>query len=173
MVPQISLIMGPCAGGGVYSPAMTDFIFMVEGSSQMFITGPDVIASATGETTTTEELGGAMSHAAKSGVAHFSLPGEQTVPGRGPPAALVIPSNNMDDLARRRHRRSRDPHARRHHHGGAGRPRHAVRHAGRAERLLDQGDFMEVGEYFAQNVIVGFGRIGGHSVGLVGNSRCT
>ncbi len=77
VIPQISVVMGPCAGGAVYSPAMTDFIFMVEGSSQMFITGPDVILTATGEQTTPEELGGAMSHAAKSGVAQFTSPTEE------------------------------------------------------------------------------------------------
>src|SRR5438034_632743 len=78
VIPQISVIMGPCAGGAVYSPAITDFIFMVEGTSQMYITGPDVIQSVTGEKTTFEELGGAMSHAAKSGVAQFSFPDEET-----------------------------------------------------------------------------------------------
>ena len=169
VVPQISLIMGPCAGGGVYSPAMTDFIFMVEGSSQMFITGPDVIASATGETTTTEELGGAMSHAAKSGVAHFSLPGEQTCLEEVRRLLSFIPSNNMDDPPVVD---AGDPVTRTLDDITTVVPDdpatpYDMRDV--TERLLDQGDFMEVGEYFAQNVIVGFGRIGGHSVGLVGN----
>ena len=169
VVPQISLIMGPCAGGGVYSPAMTDFIFMVEGSSQMFITGPDVIATATGETTTTEELGGAMAHAAKSGVAHFSFPEEEACLEEVRRLLSFIASNNMDDapavdtgdsVTRRLEDITTvvpdDPST-----------PYDMRDV--AERLLDNGDFMEVSEYFAQNVIVGFGRIGGRSVGLVGN----
>src|SRR5216683_736705 len=78
VIPQISLVMGPCAGGAVYSPAMTDFIFMVEGSSYMFITGPDVVKTVTGEEVTFEELGGAATHASKSGVAHFTSPNEES-----------------------------------------------------------------------------------------------
>ena len=89
VVPQISLVMGPCAGGAVYSPAITDFVFMVEGSSYMFITGPDVVKTVTGEDVTFEELGGAATHAAKSGVAHFTAADEDGVPrGRALPALL-------------------------------------------------------------------------------------
>ena len=169
VVPQISVVMGPSAGGAVYSPAMTDFIFMVEGSSQMFITGPDVISSATGETTTPEGLGGAMSHAAKSGVAQFASASEQECLGEVRRLLSFLPSNNMDDppvvdsgdAATRRMDDVIDivpddstvPYD----------MRDVI------ERLIDNGDFMEVHEYFAQNIVVGFGHIDAHSVGLVGN----
>ena len=89
VIPQISLVMGPCAGGAVYSPAITDFVFMVEGSSYMFITGPDVVKTVTGEEVTFEELGGATTHATKSGVAHFTVAGRGGVPrGRALPALV-------------------------------------------------------------------------------------
>ena len=169
VIPQISVVMGPSAGGAVYSPAMTDFIFMVEGSSQMFITGPDVISSATGETTTPEELGGAMSHATKSGVAQFASANEQECLEEVRRLLSFLPSNNMDDppvvdsgdaVARRMDDvidivpdDSTVPYD----------MRDVI------ERLIDNGDFMEVHAYFAQNIVVGFGRIDGHSVGLVGN----
>ena len=169
VVPQISVVMGPSAGGAVYSPAMTDFIFMVEGSSQMFITGPDVISSATGETTTPEGLGGAMSHAAKSGVAQFASASEQECLEEVRRLLSFLPSNNMDDppvvdsgdAATRRMDDVIDivpddstvPYD----------MRDVI------ERLIDNGDFMEVHEYFAQNIVVGFGHIDAHSVGLVGN----
>jgi propionyl-CoA carboxylase beta chain len=169
VVPQISVVMGPSAGGAVYSPAMTDFIFMVQGSSQMFITGPDVISSATGETTTAEDLGGAMSHATKSGVAQFASASEQECLEEVRRLLSFLPSNNMDDppvvdsgdaVARRMDDvtdivpdDSTVPYD----------MRDVI------ERLIDNGDFMEVHEYFAQNIVVGFGRIDGHSVGLVGN----
>ena len=97
VIPQISVIMGPCAGGAVYSPALTDFIFMVEQTSQMFLTGPDVIASVTGEVTTVEELGGAASHVSKSGVAHFSSANETDCLEEVKRLISYLPSNNMDD----------------------------------------------------------------------------
>ena len=89
VIPQISVILGPCAGGAVYSPAMTDFIFMVQGTSHMFITGPDVVKTVTGEDVTLEELGGAMTHATKSGVATFVVPRREGLPRRRPLPALV------------------------------------------------------------------------------------
>ena len=97
VIPQISVIMGPCAGGAVYSPAITDFVFMVEGTSQMYITGPDVIQSVTGEQTTFEELGGAMSHAAKSGVAHFAYADEQTCLDEVRRLLSFLPANNVEN----------------------------------------------------------------------------
>ena len=97
VVPQISLMMGPCAGGAVYSPALTDFIFMVQGTSQMFLTGPDVIVQVTGEETTFEELGGATSHATKSGVAHFTAKNEADCIEDARRLLAFLPSNNMDD----------------------------------------------------------------------------
>ncbi|HJM75835.1 MAG TPA: acyl-CoA carboxylase subunit beta [Dehalococcoidia bacterium] len=169
VIPQISVVMGPCAGGAVYSPAMTDFIFMVEGSSQMFITGPDVILTATGEQTTPEELGGAMSHAAKSGVAQFTSPTEEESLEAVRRLISFLPANNMDEPP---------------FHDGGDPPDRMIDDLGSIvpgdaalpydmrdviERLVDNGDFMEVHEYFAQNIVVGFARIDGHSVGIVGN----
>src|SRR3954463_14539088 len=96
VIPQISLVMGPCAGGAVYSPAMTDFVFMVEGSSYMFITGPDVVKTVTGEEVTFEELGGAATHASRSGVAHFSCPSEPDCIRMLRTLMSYIPSNNLE-----------------------------------------------------------------------------
>jgi acetyl-CoA carboxylase carboxyltransferase component len=169
VVPQISVIMGPCAGGAVYSPAITDFIFMVEGTSQMYITGPDVIQSVTGEKTTFEELGGAKSHSAKSGVAHFSAATEQDSIDQVKRLLSFIPSNNMED----------PPYV----DGGDDPKRrlddildvvpaeenlpYDVRDV--LERVLDNGDFLEVHEAFAQNMVCALGRIAGHTVGVVAN----
>ena len=169
VVPQISVIMGPCAGGAVYSPAITDFTFMVRGTSQMFITGPDVIASATGEDTTAEELGGAMSHATRSGVAHFALEGEETTLEEVRRLVSFIPSNNVDDPPVVD---TGDPVTRRLDDIASTVPEdpsipYDMRDV--IERLVENGDFMEVHEFFAQNIVVGFARIGGHSVGVVGN----
>src|SRR5437660_611922 len=96
VIPQISLVMGPCAGGAVYSPAMTDFVLMVEGSSYMFITGPDVVKTVTGEEVTFEELGGAATHASKSGVAHFIAPSEETCLEDARYLLSFLPQNNLD-----------------------------------------------------------------------------
>ena len=97
MIPQISVILGPCAGGAVYSPAMTDFIFMVQGTSHMFITGPDVVKTVTGEDVTLEELGGAMSHATKSGVATFVSPDEKACLDDVRHLLSFLPSNNLEE----------------------------------------------------------------------------
>jgi len=169
VVPQISVIMGPSAGGAVYSPAMTDFIFMVQGTSQMFITGPDVIQSVTGESTSFEELGGAMSHAAKSGVCHFAIEGEQEAIEEVRRLVSFLPSNNLDDPPAMD---TGDPITRRLDDILEVVPDddtvpYDVRDV--IERLVDQGDFMEVHEYFAQNIVVGFARIGGRAVGVVAN----
>ena len=104
VVPQISLVMGPCAGGAVYSPAITDFVFMVEGSSYMFITGPDVVKTVTGEEVTFEELGGAATHAAKSGVAQFTSPDEEACLEDARYLLSFLPQNNAErpPWARRR-----------------------------------------------------------------------
>ncbi|MEE8421397.1 MAG: acyl-CoA carboxylase subunit beta [Dehalococcoidia bacterium] len=169
VVPQISIVMGPCAGGAVYSPAMTDFIFMVEGTSQMFITGPDVILTATGEQTTTEELGGAMSHAAKSGVCQFALGSEQECLEEVRRLLAFLPSNNMDEAPMVD---TGDAPTRQLDDIGSIVPDDAALPYDMRdviERLVDNGDFMEVHAYFAQNIVVGFARIGGQSVGVVGN----
>ena len=97
VIPQISVVLGPCAGGAVYSPAMTDFIFMVKDTSYMFITGPDVVKAATGEDVTQQELGGAMTHATKSGVSHFVFDDEQTCLEQVRYLLSFLPSNNLED----------------------------------------------------------------------------
>jgi len=169
VIPQLSVIMGPCAGGAVYSPALTDFIFMVEGTSQMFLTGPDVIASVTGEQTTHEELGGANSHASISGVSHFAVADEQICLEDVRRLLSFLPSNNMDDAPTMD---TGDPTDRRMDDllnilPAEAQSPYDVRDV--IERMVDNGDFMEVHELFAQNIVVGFARIGGRSVGMVAN----
>jgi len=169
VIPQISVIMGPCAGGAVYSPAMTDFVFMVRGTSHMFITGPDVVKAVTGEDVTQEELGGAMTHASKSGVASFVCPDEQTCLEEVRYLLSFLPSNNLEDAP-------------------------PVLPTDDPERLcpglvelvpdspnkpydmkkivaevVDGGEFFEVFAHWATNIVTGFARVDGHVVGVVGN----
>ena len=169
VIPQISVIMGPCAGGAVYSPAITDFIFMTEGVGQMYITGPDVIRSVTGEEITHEELGGADAHARQSGVAHFSIKGERETLAEVRRLLSFLPSNNAEDApllpgvepdeTENEELLSIVPEE-------SNRP-YDVREI--VFRLIDNGDFMEVHESYAQNIVVGFGRITGTTVGFVCN----
>ena len=169
VIPQISVIMGPCAGGAVYSPAITDFIFMVEGTSQMYITGPEVIASVTGERTTFEELGGAKSHAGKSGVAHFSSESEQDCIDQVKRLLSFIPSNNMDDPPYVD--TGDDPYRSLDDILSIVPAEETLPYDVRdvIERLVDNGDFIEVHEAFAQNIVCALGRIDGHSIGVVAN----
>ncbi len=175
VVPQISLIMGPCAGGAVYSPAITDFTLMVEGTSHMFITGPDVIKTVTGEDVTFEDLGGAQAHGTKSGVAHYQASSEQDCIDFARDLLSYLPSNNLDEAPRM-------PPA----DEQAGEPEvtptdeeldtiipdspnqpydmHEV-----ITRVLDDGEFLEIHAGFAPNIVVGFGRVEGAPVGLVAN----
>jgi propionyl-CoA carboxylase beta chain len=175
VIPQISLIMGPCAGGAVYSPAITDFTLMVDQTSHMFITGPDVIKTVTGEEVTFEELGGAQAHSVKSGVAHYQARDEDDCLDFARELLSYLPSNNLDDP-----------------------PRHEPDLTGGAElditpddedldrlipdspnqpydmhtvitSVLDGGEFLEIHESFAPNIVVGFGRVDGASVGVVAN----
>ena len=169
VIPQISVIMGPCAGGAVYSPAITDFIFMVEGTSQMYITGPDVILSVTGERTTFEDLGGATSHSAKSGVSHFAMPDETSCMEEVKRLLAFLPSNNIDDPPIID---TGDPPERRLDDildvvPDDGTLPYDMRDV--IERIFDNGDFMEVHELFAQNIVVGFARMAGYPVGVVAN----
>ncbi len=169
VIPQISVIMGPCAGGAVYSPALTDFTFMVEKTSQMFLTGPEVILSVTGEQTTMEELGGAMSHVSKSGVAHFAAKDEREALLEVRRLLSYIPSNNVDDAP---FVDGGDPIERRLDDIFTVVPsesdmQYDVRDV--IERLVDNEEFMEIHEFFAPNIVVGFGRIGGRSIGIVAN----
>jgi propionyl-CoA carboxylase beta chain len=169
VVPQISLVMGPCAGGAVYSPAITDFVFMVEGSSYMFITGPDVVKTVTGEEVSFEELGGAQAHATKSGVAHFVSADEQACLEDARYLISFLPQNNREQVP---HTNGTDPRDRQDAEldtlipDSPNKPydMHDV-----MRRVIDDGEFLEVQEHFAENIVCGFARLGGHAVGVVGN----
>ncbi len=169
VIPQISIVMGPCAGGAVYSPAITDFIFMVEGTSHMFITGPDVIKSVTGEDVTQEDLGGAATHNTRSGVAHFSAPDEESCLEDARYLLSFLPENNLESAPY--FKPTDDPT--RMEEGLAtlipdsnNRP-YDIRAA--IEGIMDDGEFFEVQEGWAQNLVVGFARLDGRAVGVVGN----
>jgi acetyl-CoA carboxylase carboxyltransferase component len=167
VVPQISAIMGPCAGGAVYSPAMTDFILMVKETSYMHITGPDVIKAVTREEVTSEELGGAMVHNAKSGVAHFAAMDEEDCFYQIRKLLSYLPQNNMEDPP---FVLTDDPPNRMDEALASIVPDSATRPYNMKDiirRVVDDGDFFEVQEHWAQNIIVGFARLGGFSVGIV------
>ncbi len=169
VVPQISVVLGPCAGGAVYSPAMTDFIFMVKGISNMFITGPDVVKTVTGEDVTQEELGGAMTHASKSGVATFVADDEQSCLEQVRYLLSFLPSNNLedppyfepDDDAERRCESIVEliPDA----------PNKPYDMKRVIAEIVDDGEFFEVFAFWAMNIVCGFARIDGHVAGIVGN----
>ncbi len=169
VVPQISAIMGPCAGGAVYSPAITDFNIMVEGTSYMFVTGPDVIKTVTHEDVTKEDLGGAMTHNAKSGVAHFLVADDRECLALIRDLLSFLPSNNLDDPPRRE---TSDPFDREEAALDRLVPEQPNQPYDMHDLLLaviDDGLFVEVHRHFAQNIVVGFARLGGRSVGLVAN----
>jgi propionyl-CoA carboxylase beta chain len=175
VIPQISLIMGPCAGGAVYSPAITDFTLMVDQTSYMFITGPDVIKTVTGEEVTHEELGGAHTHNVKSGVAHYQASDEQDCLGFARELLSYLPSNNLEEppatptgadpeaiLEITPEDRELDaliPDSARQPYD-----MHTV-----IGHVLDDGEFLEIHSGFAQNMVVGFGRVDGSPVGVVAN----
>jgi acetyl-CoA carboxylase carboxyltransferase component len=170
VIPQISVIMGPAAGGAVYSPAITDFIFMTEGTSQMYITGPDVVRAVTGEELTHQELGGAITHATRSGVAHFAVPGDEACLMEVRRLLAFLPLNNMEDPPIVE---SDDPIDRRADDLLAIVPEEATRPydvRDVIDRIVDDGDFMEVHAGWAQNIVVGFARMAGRTVGIVGNN---
>ena len=169
VVPQISAIMGPCAGGAVYSPAITDFIFMVENTSYMFITGPDVIKTVTHEEVTKEELGGARTHMVKSGVTHFTSPNDAACLMQVKKLLSFLPSNNLedppagtsdDDPSREADQLDdlvpEDPNVPYDMHQ-------------LIEAVVDDGDFLEVQPDYARNIVVGFARLANQSVGIVAN----
>ena len=173
VVPQISLVMGPCAGGAVYSPAMTDFIFMVEGSSYMFITGPDVVKTVTGEEVTFEELGGATTHATKSGVAQFTSPNEESCLDDARYLLSFLPQNNRErppftTPSDPREREEADLDTLVPDNPNKPYDMHDV-----IRRVIDGGEFLEVHERWAENIVCGFARLGGHAVGVVGNQPRT
>jgi propionyl-CoA carboxylase beta chain len=169
VVPQISLVMGPCAGGAVYSPAITDFVFMVEGSSYMFITGPDVVRTVTGEEVTSEELGGAATHAAKSGVAHFTAVDEESCLDDARYLLSFLPQNKDEQPP---FAQPADPRDREDAELDTLIPDNPNKPYDMHEvirRVIDDGDFLEVHERWAENIVCGFARLGGHSIGVVGN----
>jgi acetyl-CoA carboxylase carboxyltransferase component len=167
VVPQISVIMGPCAGGAVYSPAITDFVIMVKNTSHMFVTGPDVVKTVTHEEVTFEELGGAFVHASKSGVSHFSADNEEDALFLVQQLMSFLPSNNMEDPALVA---ATDDPLRQDEELDTMVPDNPNRPYDMKEiirRIVDDGHFLEVHEQWAQNVLVGFARLGGRSVGIV------
>jgi len=169
VIPQISVIMGPCAGGAVYSPAITDFTFMVRETSHMFITGPDVIKTVTGEDVSMEELGGAMTHATKSGVASFVGEDDEDVLNRVRYLLSFLPSNNLEDPPA--YAPTDDPN----------RSADALTHLvpDRAKEpydmheviryVVDDGEFLEIFPLWAMNVVIGFARLDGRSIGVIAN----
>jgi propionyl-CoA carboxylase beta chain len=173
VIPQISLIMGPCAGGAVYSPAMTDFTLMVEGTSHMFITGPDVIKTVTGEEVSFEELGGALAHNTKSGVAHYQAKDEEDCLSFARELLSYLPSNNLDEPAAPA---GDDPAILEITNTDAeldsiipDSPNQPYDMHEVITRILDGGEFLEIHSGFAKNIVVGFGRVEGTSVGVVAN----
>jgi len=169
VIPQISVIMGPCAGGAVYSPAITDFIFQVDKTSHMFITGPDVIKTVTGEEVSFEELGGAFTHATKSGVTHFVMQSGEAAMDAVRYLLSYLPQNNMETppyFAPTDRRDRAEDSLDRIIPDAANQPYDMVEVI---ETVVDDGEFFEVHEHFAKNIVVGFGRLDGHSVGIVAN----
>jgi propionyl-CoA carboxylase beta chain len=169
VIPQISAIMGPCAGGAVYSPAITDFIFMTRETSYMFVTGPDVIKTVTHEEVTKQELGGAMTHNEKSGVAHFVSRDDADCLAMIRELMSFLPSNNVDDPPRRV---ASDSPTRRDESLNTlvpADPQKPYDIKDAVHLIVDDGYFFEVHEHYAKNIVVGFARLDGRPVGIVGN----
>lgn len=169
VVPQISAILGPCAGGAVYSPALTDFIFMVDGTSHMFVTGPDVIRTVTHEEVSKEDLGGGMTHNATSGVAHFLAASDQDCLRQIRRVFEFLPQNNRDEAPRKP---TDDPADRMDADLDSVVPEESNVPYDIKEiitRVVDGGDFCEVHEHFARNIVTGFARMDGQTVGIVAN----
>ena len=169
VIPQISVIVGPAAGGAVYSPAITDFVFMVSGTGQMYITGPDVIKAVTGEEVTHEELGGAAAHATRSGVAQFVYETEEECIAEVRRLLGFLPGNNLDDgplVVTGDGAGQADPDLASLVPDDANRP-YDVRDI--IYRVVDDEEFMEIHQSFAPNIVVGFGRMDSRTVGIVGN----
>jgi acetyl-CoA carboxylase carboxyltransferase component len=169
VIPQISVIMGPCAGGAVYSPAMTDFVFMVEDTSYMFITGPDVVKTVTGETVTQQELGGAIAHASKSGVAHFTSADDAACLEDVRYLLGFLPANNLEEPPAGS--LEDDPRRLTPELGELIPPSSNQPYDMRKviEATVDDGDYFEYASRWAPNIICAFARLGGHAVGVVGN----
>lgn len=169
VIPQICAIMGPCAGGAVYSPAIMDYIFMVENTSQMFITGPQVVSSVTGETVTAEELGGAKTHAEKSGVAHFTAPTDEECIAQIKELLTYLPSNNLEEAP---YIDSSDSINRLSEKLTTIVPDESSKSYDVKEaiaEIVDNGKFFEVQKEFAKNIVVGYARMNGQVIGIVAN----
>ena len=169
VIPQISLVAGPCAGGAVYSPAITDFIIMTEKIAQMFITGPEIIKTVTGEDVSFEELGGAVTHATKSGVAHLTATDEDQMVALAKSLLSFIPQNNLEDPPRyacdddpSREVASLDSVV-------PDQPNKPYDMHDVIVPIMDNEDFFEVSPLYAQNILTGFGRVNGQTIGIVGN----
>jgi len=169
VVPQISAIMGPCAGGAVYSPAITDFTIMVKDTSYMFVTGPDVIRTVTHEQVTKEELGGAMTHNERSGVAHFAVENDQECLLLIRELLSFMPGNNIDDPPRAESAGPPDSAAAALDRVVPASPNQAYDMLDVVRGIVDEGYFLEVHEHFARNILVGFARLSGRPVGIVAN----
>ena len=169
VVPQISVIMGPCAGGAVYSPAITDFIFMVKNTSQMFITGPAVIKSVTAEEVTAEELGGAVTHNSRSGVAHFACENEDDCLAKIRELLSYLPSNNMEDAPSVEPTDDPDRQDESLNTVVPDNPNMPYDMKDVIRSIVDNGEFFEVQELFATNLIIGYARMDGRVVGIVAN----
>jgi acetyl-CoA/propionyl-CoA carboxylase carboxyl transferase subunit len=169
VVPQVSAIMGPCAGGAVYSPAITDFVVMVKETSHMFITGPDVVETVTGEEVSFEELGGAVTHSSTSGVAHAAYDSEEEALDAVARLLSYLPSNNVEDPPRVEPRD--DPERADESLASVvpDQPRKPYDMHDVVSGVVDADSFFEVHENFAKNIVVGFARLDGHSVGVVAN----
>jgi acetyl-CoA carboxylase carboxyltransferase component len=169
VIPQISVIMGPCAGGAVYSPALTDFTIMVRNSSYMFITGPEIVKAATYEDVDFESLGGASVHAEKSGVCHFVVDNESDALYMVRRLLSFLPANNMDDAP---FRPTNDDPLRMEAHLNDIVPADPNKPYDMKDAIcmiVDNADFLEIQEGYAQNIVVGFARLGGHPVGIIAN----
>lgn len=169
VIPQISAVMGPCAGGAVYSPAITDFILMVENTSYMFVTGPNVVKTVTHENVTSEELGGAMAHSTKSGVTHFACSNEVECITAIRKLLSYIPSNCEDDAPYREYELKENEMVPLLNGIIPANPNQPYDMRDVINGIIDESSFFEVHKNFAENMVVGFGRIAGRSIGIVGN----
>ena len=169
VIPQISAIMGPCAGGAVYSPSLTDFIFMVKKTSYMFVTGPDVIKTVTHEDVTKEELGGALTHNQKSGVAHFATEDDKHCLLLIRELLNFLPTNNIDDAPElpTTDNPNRRDEALNHLIPDSSKKPYDILEI--VKTTVDESHFLEVQQHYAQNIVIGFGRYNGRSVGIVAN----
>ncbi|HEY7283340.1 MAG TPA: acyl-CoA carboxylase subunit beta, partial [Actinomycetota bacterium] len=169
VIPQISLIMGPCAGGAVYSPAITDFVYMVRDTSHMFITGPEVIKTVTGEDVSFEQLGGAVTHNARSGVAQFLAEDEEDCLAQVRYLLSFLPQNNLEDPPA--YAPAEDPDARDESLNDIvpASPRAAYDMRAVIQKIVDDGEFYEVHALYAMSILTGFARLDGRAIGVIAN----